>query len=306
MNTRHGIALAPATVAAVVRNACLTDVQAFKPGNVSTVSAGHGMQAADFVLSADAMSAEIAAPMVDVGERILRAVEATRAVVPMNTNLGIVLLCAPLAHAATLRMGEVSLRLRVHAVLSALDVYDAELAYRAIRLAQPGGLGHAERHDVMHSPSVTLAEAMQEARGRDRIAYQYASGFEDIFETGVPALQDGLTRWRSREWALVHAYLIFLALFEDSHIARKHGLEVAAAVSLEARMLNQALQHARDLAQEMPALAEFDRQLKARSINPGTSADLSVAALVAMDLQDSLEESSTGTPDSHRRQRMSQ
>lgn len=306
MKQPRAIALAPSTVAAVVRDACLTDVQAFKPGNVSVVSSGHGMHAADFILSAHAMSTEIAAPMVDVGERILRAIEATRAVVSANTNLGIVLLCAPLAHAATARMGEPSLRVRVHAVLSALDVYDAELAYRAIRMAQPGGLGQAERHDVMQTPSVTLGEAMNEARQRDRIAYQYVSDFQDIFETGVPALQDGLVRWRSREWAAVHAYLVFLALFEDSHIVRKHGFEVAAGVSLQARALNETLQHARDLAQEMPALAEFDRQLKARSINPGTTADLTVAALVAMDLQDSLEKSFSGTPDLDRRQRMSQ
>jgi triphosphoribosyl-dephospho-CoA synthase len=252
------------------------------------------------------MSTEIAAPMLDVGERILRAIEATRAVVSANTNLGIVLLCAPLAHAATVRTSEPSLRVRVHAVLSALDVYDAELAYRAIRMAQPGGLGQAERHDVMQSPCITLAEAMREARERDRIAYQYVSDFQDVFETGVPALQDGMARWRSREWATVHAYLVLLALFEDSHIVRKHGFEVAAGVSLQARALNQTLQHARDLAQEMPALAAFDRQLKARSINPGTTADLTVAALVAMDLQDSLEKSFSGTPEPDRRQRMSQ
>ena len=51
----------------------------------------------------------------------------------------------------------------------------------------------------------------------------------------------------------------------------------------------QALGRASDPAQEMPALEAFDRQLKARSINPGTSADMTVATLVAMDLEDSLE-----------------
>lgn len=288
MNATHPFALEPAAVSAVIRDACITDIRAFKPGNVSIASPGHGMRADDFIASADAMAGAITAPVADVGERILRAIEATRTVVPVNTNLGIVLLCAPLAHAATARMDEPGLRARLHAVLAALDVYDAELAYRAIRVAEPGGLGRSERHDVAQPPRVTLREAMDEARERDRVAYQYVTDYRDIFETGLPALHDGLARWRSREWAAVHAYLIFLARFADSHVARKHGEEVAASVSLLARDLSQALGRASDPAREMPALEAFDRQLKARSINPGTSADMTVAALVAMDLEDSL------------------
>lgn len=288
MNATHAFALEPAAVSAVIRDACITDIRAFKPGNVSIASPGHGMRADDFIASADAMAGAITAPVADVGERILRAIEATRTVVPVNTNLGIVLLCAPLAHAASARVDEPGLRARLHAVLAALDVYDAELAYRAIRVAEPGGLGRSERHDVAQSPLVTLREAMDEARERDRVAYQYVTDYRDIFETGLPALHDGLARWRSREWAAVHAYLIFLARFADSHVARKHGEEVAASVSLLARDLSQALGRASDPAREMPALEAFDRQLKARSINPGTSADMTVAALVAMDLEDSL------------------
>jgi triphosphoribosyl-dephospho-CoA synthase len=273
----------------------MTDIRAFKPGNVSIGSSGHGMHADDFIASAGAMAAAIAGPVVDVGDRILRAIEATRTVVRVNTNLGIVLLCAPLAHAATVQMHEPRLLARLHAVLAGLDVYDADLAYRAIRMAEPGGLGRADRHDVAQSPRVTLREAMNEARERDRIAYQYVTDYQDIFETGLPALHDGLARWRSREWAAVHAYLLFLARFVDSHVVRKHGKEVAASVSLQACDLSQALGRAGDPTQEMPALEAFDRQLKARSINPGTTADMTVAALVAMDLQDSLEKVSTAS-----------
>jgi len=45
------------------------------------------------------MAAVIAVPGASVGRRILRAIQSTRAMVAFNTNLGIVLLCAPLAHA---------------------------------------------------------------------------------------------------------------------------------------------------------------------------------------------------------------
>ena len=49
-----------------------------------------------------------------------------------NTNLGIVLLCAPLAAAVERRE---PLRTALHAVLGGLDVADAAAAYRAIARA---------------------------------------------------------------------------------------------------------------------------------------------------------------------------
>jgi triphosphoribosyl-dephospho-CoA synthase len=296
MNAIRAFSLEPTTIAAAVRDACVTDVRAFKPGNVSVASPGHGMSADDFISSADAMAAAIAAPAASVGQRILRAIEATRTVVQMNTNLGIVLLCAPLAHAAAVVSVEPLLRERVRGVLARLDIEDAELAYGAIRIASPGGLGRSDRHDVAEKPRVTLRDAMKEAQDRDRVARQYASDYGDIFETGLSALQHGLSRWRSRQWAAVHAYLVFLARHADSHVARKHGDEVAASVSVQARELSQSLGRASDPAREMPALEAFDRQLKARSINPGTSADMTVAALVAMDLGDSLDRVALESP----------
>jgi triphosphoribosyl-dephospho-CoA synthase len=288
MSAMETFALDPAEVAAAIRDACLTEIRAFKPGNVSLASPGHGMSARDFVASADAIAAVIAVPGASVGRRILRAIETTRAVVAFNTNLGIVLLCAPLAHAVVEASDECELRARLQAVLAALDVDDAVLAYQAIRLAEPGGLGRAERHDVADAPGVTLLEAMREARERDLIARQFVTDFRDVFDIGMPAARRALARWGSPEWAAVAVYLEFLAHFPDGHVARKHGGEIAAAVSGEAGLLVQALGRASDPAQEMPALEAFDRQLKARSINPGTSADMTVATLVAMDLEDSL------------------
>mgnify|MGYP003694220597 CR=1 FL=1 len=86
------------------------------------------------------------APALSVGARIFEAIRRTREAVDCNTNLGIVLLCAPLAQAA-LSSGKESLRDRVRWVLEKLDVADAEQAFAAIRLAEPGGLGTAPQHD---------------------------------------------------------------------------------------------------------------------------------------------------------------
>jgi triphosphoribosyl-dephospho-CoA synthase len=284
-----GFCLAPPVVADALRTASITEVQAFKPGNVSLASPGHGMRAEDFVASADAVASVIAAPAARVGERILHAIRATREVVAFNTNLGIVLLCAPLAHAALLPAVEPGLRDRLRTVLAQLDIEDAELTYRAIRLAQPGGLGSSPRHDVSSAPTVTLLEAMQEARLRDRIARQYVTGFEDVFESGTGIAREALARWGSAEWAAVTVYLAFLARCPDSHVARKHGDEVAREVVRQAEGTARALSDAAHPSEAMPALAVFDGWLKARSINPGTTADLTVASLFAVALEDLLD-----------------
>ena len=47
---------------------------------------------------------------------------------------------------------------------------DASEVYRAIRLANPGGLGSAEEQDVAAEPTITLLEAMRLAADRDGIA----------------------------------------------------------------------------------------------------------------------------------------
>jgi triphosphoribosyl-dephospho-CoA synthase len=289
MSMERRFALDPATVAAAVREACLAELRAFKPGNVSFASAGHGMQAADFVASAHAVAGIIAAPAAGVGERILRAIESTRTVVNFNTNLGIVLLCAPLVQAAMQLSAERSLRLRLDRVLAALDVTDAELAFSAIRLARPGGLGESDRYDVSQAPRVTLLEAMREARQRDRIAAQYVTRYHDVLETGVPVARRAARRWGRADWVAVTVYLAFLSRFADSHIARKHGNETAFAVTREAGELVMLLAGSTDPGEAMPMLEAFDRRLKARSVNPGTSADLTVATLFAMDLDDLLD-----------------
>ena len=100
-------------------DACLGELDALKPGNVHRLAAGHNMTVEDFVASAEAAALSIGEKRLAVGERIRRAVEATRATVGQNTNLGIVLLAAPLANAALLRGGDdLQSRLRLQAMPS--------------------------------------------------------------------------------------------------------------------------------------------------------------------------------------------
>jgi len=257
--------------------ACALDVAARKPGNVSLASPGHAMHADMFLASSNACADALLRTGAAVGERIEAAVAATLAAVGCNTNLGIVLLCAPLA-AAVERCARApatvdDLRGRLQEVLARLDVHDARAAFRAIALANPGGLGAVPRQDVRGEATVDLRAAMQLAADRDRIAAQYAGGFADVFETGVGAFRFHVAQ---PVRAMLAAYLAFLATAPDSHIVRKHGQALAQSVTEKAMGL---FDHwsATGRAPAASEVERWDEALKARGVNPGTSADLAVA-----------------------------
>ncbi|MBB3769842.1 triphosphoribosyl-dephospho-CoA synthase [Angulomicrobium tetraedrale] len=268
--------MTPDAIARAFRSACLAELDALKPGNVHHFSAGHGMEVAHFERAAAAAAPCIAAPGARVGARIETAVAASLKVTGLNSNLGIVLLCAPLAAAAE---AAGPLRTRLATVLKGLDAGDAQAAFRAIAAANPGGLGQVAAHDVAAPARIGLVEAMVLAAGRDRIARQYARGFEDVFDIG-------LNRFAAFAQAAPEArteavYLAYLTAFPDSHIARKFGTAVAEEVRLEAVRVSGTVDLHAPAATRHPPLLAFDRSLKERGLNPGTSADLTVATLFA-------------------------
>ncbi len=276
--------------------ACRADVEAYKPGNVSVYADGHGMHARDFIDSALASAPALSEAGLALGERIYEAVKATRATVGCNTNLGIVLLCAPLAHAALTRTGFASLREGVRDVLRSTDVADAEWVYRAIRLASPAGLGSVAEHDVKRAPRVGLREAMRAAASRDRIAFQYAHDFVDLFSFTLPHYHGYYARWRDMVWAAVGVYVDILASIPDTHVVRKLGAPAADLVSRRMRPVAGALRDAKTPHTLLPRLARMDRWLKSDGINPGTSADLTVATIFAARLDPSVSSEMVHAP----------
>jgi len=78
------------------------------------------------------------------------------------------------------------------------------------------------------------------AAERDRVARQYATGYEDIFAIGVARI--AASRWRGdqAEWTTTLVYLDFLAAFPDSHIARKYGAENRRARAPRGGVFSQA------------------------------------------------------------------
>ena len=268
--------------------ACELDVAVRKPGNVSLVSPGHGMQAGMFIASAQAAAGPLFEAGARVGERIEASVAATWAVAGCNTHLGILLLCAPIAMAVESRpdaSDSAALQASIKAVLADLDVADAAAAYRAIARANPGGLGSVPSQDVQRPPSIDLRAAMALAAPRDSIARQYRDGFADLFAFGLPALGEGfsLLSETSAAAAVQRLYLRLLSHFADSHIVRNRGAAVAHIVmtAAQAWAARAAQAQAMDAALDTDGeFAAWDESLKSARINPGTTADLTVATLL--------------------------
>jgi triphosphoribosyl-dephospho-CoA synthase len=256
--------------------ACLWETTARNPGNAHRFRDFDDASYADFLISAAAVAPVLeAAPRRRVGQTVLDGVRATRRVVAGNTNLGILLLLAPLAAVPP----EEDLRAGLKRVLDALDVEDARRVYEAIRLAAPAGLGEVPEQDVAGEPTLGLREVMALGADRDLVARQYADGFREVFEDGVPALHGFLEQEASLEEALIRCHLHFMARYPDSLIARKRGLPEAEEAARKAEEVLRLGWPASAAGRN--ALDELDAWLRAagRGRNPGTTSDLVTACL---------------------------
>jgi triphosphoribosyl-dephospho-CoA synthase len=287
------VGVAAKDIADAYFRACLDELRAPKAGNVHDFADGHGMTVGDFELSAEVTKDRIARRGASVGERILGAIAATRKAVDCNTNLGIVLMSAPIAVAAE-REGGDDLRPAVGRALAALDIDDASRVFEAIVLASPAGLGDAAENDVREPATVTLLEAMRTAEDRDRIAWNYTHGFADIFDVGVPAFRKALDRWNDWLWATAAVHFAMMAAFPDTHIFRLHGPAAADNARRETETIHRRLSEAHDPESLMPDIMALDSKLKASGHNPGTSADLTVATLFATRLSGLRSEAGDG------------
>ncbi len=270
------------SLAEAIRSACVLEASAAKPGNVHPRASFPDLTFEDFVRSAEAASPVLArAVELGVGRAIFEAITATRTVVSSNTNLGIVLLIAPLA---AVPLGR-PLRDGIGEVLDRLTREDASWVYQAIRLAQPGGLGAADDEDVATEPTGTLREVMSLAAHRDGVAAQYANQFEWVLNEGVPFLasvgNDFDHCWES---TIIELHLRLMAEHPDTLIARKCGEPVAAEASWRARQcLNDLAGVPLETNERARRIAEFDQWLRSdgHRRNPGTTADLVAACLFA-------------------------
>jgi triphosphoribosyl-dephospho-CoA synthase len=274
-------------IAQTAQTACIWEACAPKPGNVNRAHNFSDTSLEDFLLSAVAIGPVFEnAAQTGIGQMVWQSIVETRRWVKTNTNLGLILLLAPLVKACSSFVettdSEISLnaiRQRLHAILNSLTAEDARLAYKAIRLAQPGGLGRVSQADVADEPAITLLQAMALAQDRDAVAQEYATDFAITFEIGLPALKEALRQGGDLSNAIVQTFLVILKHVPDTLIARKRGLNMAIRVSQQAEAV---LRLGGAFTPEgQKALAEMDRTLRdeTHTLNPGATADLTAAAI---------------------------
>ncbi len=290
------------TIGQTATLACLLEASAPKPGNVH-----RGADFADMTFYDFAVSAALIGPAMEnshqtgPGLAALAAVQATRAWIHCNTNLGTILLLSPLAAAAGAGFasasagknlpGAIPRRRRENIadylplVLESLTAQDAAHVYEAIRQAAPGGLGQVPEADVTATPPADLRYAMGLAADRDLVARQYVNGFADVLQFVVPSLRRAIggngsnTPGLSVPRAIVHTAVELMHAIPDSLIARKCGVEVAAK---SAHLAGQVLATGPPDGEEYQrALADLDFWLRSdgNRRNPGTTADLIAAGL---------------------------
>jgi triphosphoribosyl-dephospho-CoA synthase len=261
--------------------ACLYEATAPKPGNVHPSACFGDLNYADFVASAVAIG-----PILErahdngVGRTVLDAVRATREAVGTNTNLGTLLLLAPLAAVPA----NESLTEGIVGVLQRVDANDTRLIYEAIRLAAAGGLGRTDHADVFSDPptNLTLVDAMQLAAERDRVARQFTNRFDDVLRGTAASIADSLARGLPLSGAIVRAHVQEIAKHGDSLIARKCGPEIAADARQRAMTVIKAGSPGEESYER--ALVELDAWLRAdgHRRNPGTTADLIAGGLFVL------------------------
>lgn len=269
--------------------ACVLELMAPKPGNVHRHADLPGLRMFDFLASALAIGEPLdRAATVGIGRTVEHAIAATREVVASNTNLGMVLLLTPMAAVPP----GVELRAGLADVLDATTIDDARAVYRAIRLAQPGGMGSVPDQDIADEPTLPLKAIMALAADRDLVARQYANGFREVLDEALPVLETSIQRGHPVETSTVAAHLNLLARHHDSLIVRKAGLERAEEVRQRAIAVLDAGWP--DRAEGVRMCAAFDAWLRhpEQRLNPGTTADLVTAALYAA-LRDGTITSST-------------
>ncbi len=272
-----------------VTAACLLEAAAPKAGNVHPRASFDDMNYEDF-----RRSAQVVGNVFDrsdnqsIGSLVLSAVQATHAEVGKNTNLGIVLLLAPLTVSVRQIQPNAESNFRdrwkraLASKLESLTVNDSQLIYQAIAIAKPGGIGRVEQMDIREAPPDDLLDAMRLAAAWDDIAKQYATGFLDVFE--LSAKIDAYRQQQSLGWlsTLVSIQVERLASHGDSLIARKNNgciVEQVQQLANSIARLAPAAQDRDDLT-STATWRQLDDYLRAdgHRRNPGTTADLLAAA----------------------------
>jgi triphosphoribosyl-dephospho-CoA synthase len=178
------------------------------------------------------------------------------------------------------------LRKNIDLAVKSTTALDSVDLYEAVGVANPSGLNNAPDFDVTDPRSkerlikenVTLFEVFKIASAYDDICSEWVNNYPVTFDLAYPYLMDQL-RSKPLNTAVVHTFLKVLSERPDTFISRKVGKEKAEAVSSDAKLVLEL--GGLETKKGQKELKQFDGKLRLsrNKCNPGTTADLTAAAL---------------------------
>lgn len=281
--------------------ACLLEVSAPKPGNVNRFRDFADTKYEHFLASASAMykpflqAAESGFALArgereeaEIGYFIRECVKRAREWhTGGNTNLGIAMLIIPLCTGAgyvVAKQNKIDIEYIIdyakNLVVNSTST-DAINLYKAIRLANPGGLNKVNKMDVFDDQSfeiiiknkLNMYDVLKIAE-YDLIAQELYNGYKITFEYGYKGIMKYYSETKDLNFSILKTFLEILADHEDSLIVRKVSKEKASEISRRAKeVLEKGI--------EEDILSEFDSYLREKGnlYNPGASADIIAASL---------------------------
>ncbi|MBI5460428.1 triphosphoribosyl-dephospho-CoA synthase [Methanobacterium sp.] len=297
-----------------------------KPGNVHRTRNFPDMVFEDFLLSGIAIgqTMEKAAERgfkyryktenwdkIGLGELILEAVTETDHWVANNTNLGIVMLLAPISVVAgmfdlnecetennrgferrTEGLSEIwnGFRDRIDQIMRTTTPEDAVNLYRAINIADAGGMGEQDDLDVaaesslqkLRDEDVNMFSVLEMSSKWDKLSYELTHKMPVTFQTGYPVFKQVKSEYETNQ-ATVQTFLTILSQVPDTLISRKFGDEKALEVSANARSI---LEEGGILTMKGISMVEkFDQELISNGLNPGTTADFTASSIMVAFLE---------------------
>ena len=249
-----------------------------KPGNVDRIHDFEDLTYEHFLGSSVGLFPafrKAASKEYGIGDLILNAVQASATWQRAgNCHFGAILLLIPLCAAASRSSTIPQLSTNVKKIVESTTTTDAVRFYESFRSVK---VRVQEKHylDVNDPESVhsiqkqklTLLDVMEISSSNDAIAKEWVEGFPRTFH-GAELFRRFEELGHSLNKSIVCLFLSLLSEAPDTLVAKKFGSRVALEVSAKA---TQALKNGN--------IEDFDKELIARRINPGTAADLVIGSL---------------------------
>lgn len=287
-------------IAKIAQIASALEVSGYpKPGNVHRTRDYDDMVFEDFIISGIVIGDAIRQACTDVdienprlGKYILQAVAETDRWIKNNTNLGIVMMITPIAVAAAISDSFDDIQQNVDLLMKNTSVDDSCDLYDAINIADAGGMGEEDEYGVasdsakqdLRDDGLTMYDVLKISAKKDMLGREMTSAMQFTFEVGYPTYYE-LIKQKSQNEACVLTFLTILSQVPDTLIFRKYGEDEAMKVS----MMTRDLLKFKDDSDFVERIKEFDEYLYKNNYNPGTTADLTAAAIFVSYLKSNFE-----------------